>query len=299
MSMNTSQVFEETEYTKTDGTPAVGKTKQKIKLGSAYVNTDSPEKLNFVAADFPACVLYFDRNSIVDDGGADFIDQANGLVFRNPHDDYVELNSDGITFNAVRGAAAGERYDLVTASGSMPALSTNHALYLLVAKRNSTGGDGFMEIGDTDTGVGALINTKGGLNTQAYLTYDGSDYLGSTSTRSALTDVDGSVIASAVTIHREAATEATILRDYQIDSSDTISIIEGAVTGTTINWNTQDLAAYANYCRFDNGNSYYLGAAFHVADARMLAEPIIRTALLWMRNNPGHLWPGFKNFASV
>lgn len=40
MSMNVTQVFEETNKTKADGTPAVGHTKQRISDGRAHVTTD-------------------------------------------------------------------------------------------------------------------------------------------------------------------------------------------------------------------------------------------------------------------
>jgi hypothetical protein len=261
--------------------------------------TTSPVVPKFIASDYPACKLLFNSDSVLVDGGTDLVDLVQGLVFRNAGDEVVVLNGSGFTPTKVGGAST-PTFSLV-GGGTMPALSTDNALVVLVSQK-AVSSDPYFELGDSTNGVGIYSSVRGGVNSESYLVNTSSDYLSGASPLTASSDAVGTVLAGAVAINRKAATDAEMLRDYRVYGAGVEYVGSGAEAGTA-NWATLDMAVYdsqilINISGADVKTKYYVAAVFHMDSPLGLPDETVFTALRWMRENPGYLWPGLKNLVS-
>ena len=266
--------------------------------GSGYVTTSLPDP-KFVASDYPACKLLINNDSVLVDGGTDLVDLVQGLVFRNAGDETVTRVGAGFVPRKVGGSSTPTF--ALAGGGTMPALSTNNALIFLVADKASAS-DPYFELGDATNGVGAYASCRGGAGSESYLVNTSSDYLGSASVHEESADAAGTVLAGAIAINRKAATDAEKLRDYRVYGAGVELVVSGAEAGTA-NWATLDMAAYEsqiliNISGTDVDSLCYVVAAFHTASPLGLSDETVFTALRWMRENPGYLWPGLRSLVS-
>ena len=269
--------------------------------GAAYVNTSSAFAPKFVSADYPGCVFLWNADSVPFDGSRQIIDLAGGVVVESSTDNTFSRSSDGKGVETGN-ETGGDILTVSTGSPGLPTLGTNNALLILVGQKDASS-DPFFEIGNTTNGTGIYGSCRGGAGQESWFSSNGaSDYVSTATPLAASTDAAGSIIAGACSLNRAAITEAATFRDYRSYADGSELVGAGAVTGTTIDWNSGSIVQYVGSTydvSINWGTTVYLCAVFHSADAAMLADSTIFTALAWMRANPGELWPGFMSMTAA